>query len=98
MKQDLQLSIVEIGNDEDATIDGGDVMFTGEEIFVGLSQRTNYAGANALAKAFPEYPTIPIVLPTSILHLKCVVSMAGPKIICVGSSSGARKVFEVFNF
>ena len=57
LKQDLQLSVVEIENDEEATIDGGDVLFTGEEIFVGLSQRTNYRGANALAKAFPEYPS-----------------------------------------
>lgn len=57
LKQDLQLSVVEIENDEEATIDGGDVLFTGDEIFVGLSQRTNYRGANALAKAFPEYPS-----------------------------------------
>lgn len=57
LKQDLQLSVVEIENNEEATIDGGDVLFTGDEIFVGLSQRTNYQGANALAKAFPEYPS-----------------------------------------
>ena len=57
LKQDLQMSVVEIENNDEATIDGGDVLFTGQEIFVGLSQRTNYQGANALAKAFPEYPS-----------------------------------------
>lgn len=94
LKNDLKLSVVEIEENDEATIDGGDVLFTGEELFVGLSQRTNYQGANALAKAFPEYPTIPVVLPASVMHLKCVVSMCGPKIIAVGSSSGAEKVFE----
>ena len=32
-------------------------VFTGREIFVGLSGRTNLLGAQAVAKAFPEYPT-----------------------------------------
>jgi arginine deiminase len=39
-----------------ATIDGGDVLFTGREFFVGLSKTTNMAGAKAVASAFPEYP------------------------------------------
>ena len=38
LKTDLKLSVVEVEND-DATIDGGDVLFTGDELFVGLSQR-----------------------------------------------------------
>lgn len=29
------------------------------------------------------------------MHMKTAVSMAGPKIIAVGSSPGAEKVFEV---
>jgi len=37
-------------------IDGGDVLFTGREFFVGLSKTTNMAGAKAVASAFPEYP------------------------------------------
>lgn len=34
--------------------------FSGKEFFVGLSQRTNQAGACALASAFPEFPCTPI--------------------------------------
>jgi dimethylargininase len=49
------LSIVDI-KDPLATIDGGDVLFTGREFFVGLSRTTNMAGAKAVASAFPEYP------------------------------------------
>lgn len=36
-----------------ATLDGGDVLYTGREFFVGLSSRTNAAGAAALGAAFP---------------------------------------------
>ncbi len=36
-----------------ATLDGGDVLFTGREVFVGLGARTNAAGAAALRAAFP---------------------------------------------
>ncbi|CAF1671323.1 unnamed protein product, partial [Didymodactylos carnosus] len=50
------LTIVDI-KDQAATIDGGDVLFTGREFFVGLSKRTNLAGAKAVASTFPEYPT-----------------------------------------
>lgn len=49
------LSIVDI-KDPLATIDGGDVLFTGREFFVGLSKTTNLSGAKAVASAFPEYP------------------------------------------
>lgn len=36
-----------------ATLDGGDVLWTGREVFVGLGARTNGAGAEALRAAFP---------------------------------------------
>ena len=35
-----------------ATLDGGDVLYTGRELFVGLSARTNAAGVEALRAAF----------------------------------------------
>ena len=41
---------------EPALLDGGDVLFTGREIFVGLSSRTNKEGVGSLAKAFSKYP------------------------------------------
>lgn len=44
-----------------ACIDGGDVLFTGSEVFVGLSARTNRAGVAALAAAFPGIPVSPVL-------------------------------------
>lgn len=36
--------------DPEATLDGGDVLYTGKHIFVGLSHRTNQRGADVLIK------------------------------------------------
>ncbi|XP_052336030.1 N(G),N(G)-dimethylarginine dimethylaminohydrolase 1-like isoform X2 [Oncorhynchus masou masou] len=49
--KELDLNIVEM-SDENATLDGGDVLFTGREFFVGLSKRTNQKGAEILADVF----------------------------------------------
>jgi len=94
LKKELKLRIEEV-NDPNATLDGGDVLFTGREYFVGISPRTNEAGARAVAETFPEYPVTPIVVPKNLLHLKSCMSMAGPNIICVGSSPEAREMLKV---
>ncbi|XP_076042783.1 N(G),N(G)-dimethylarginine dimethylaminohydrolase 1 [Oratosquilla oratoria] len=92
LKTELELPVVEI-KDEKATIDGGDVLFTGREFFVGISSRTNHGGASALAAAFPEFPCTPIKVEGN-LHLKSFMSMAGPDLICVGSSEAARALLK----
>ena len=46
-------------NDSEAKLDGGDVLWTGREILVGLSHRTNAKGLEAVKEAFPgNYPNI----------------------------------------
>ncbi|XP_043732936.1 N(G),N(G)-dimethylarginine dimethylaminohydrolase 1 isoform X2 [Cervus elaphus] len=88
----LQLNIVEM-KDENATLDGGDVLFTGREFFVGLSKRTNQRGAEILADTFKDYAvsTVPVV---DALHLKSFCSMAGPNLIAIGSSESAQKALK----
>ncbi|XP_072552352.1 N(G),N(G)-dimethylarginine dimethylaminohydrolase 1 [Salminus brasiliensis] len=89
---DLDLNIVEM-TDESATLDGGDVLFTGREFFVGLSKRTNRRGAEILADAFKDYAvsTVPVL---DGLHLKSFCSMAGPGLIAIGSSDAAQKALK----
>ncbi|XP_066529462.1 N(G),N(G)-dimethylarginine dimethylaminohydrolase 1 isoform X3 [Hoplias malabaricus] len=89
---DLDLNIVEM-TDESATLDGGDVLFTGKEFFVGLSKRTNRRGAEILADAFKDYAvsTVPVL---DHLHLKSFCSMAGPGLIAIGSSEAAQKALK----
>ncbi|RWS02358.1 N(G):N(G)-dimethylarginine dimethylaminohydrolase 1-like protein, partial [Dinothrombium tinctorium] len=93
IKKELNLPIIEIA-DTKATLDGGDVLFTGREFFVGISKRTNEAGARAVAAAFPEFPVTPVPVPKKLLHLKSYMSMAGPNIICVGSSPEAQSILK----
>lgn len=59
IKKELDLPLVEIA-DPNAKLEGGDVLFTGKEFFVGISDFTNEAGARAVANAFPEFPCVPI--------------------------------------
>ncbi|MXQ86095.1 hypothetical protein E5288_WYG002085 [Bos mutus] len=91
--ENLQLNIVEM-KDENATLDGGDVLFTGREFFVGLSKRTNQRGAEILADTFKDYAvsTVPVV---DALHLKSFCSMAGPNLIAIGSSESAQKALKI---
>ncbi|PIK61988.1 putative N(G),N(G)-dimethylarginine dimethylaminohydrolase 1 [Apostichopus japonicus] len=88
----LGQEIVEM-TEKGATLDGGDVLFTGKEFFVGLSSRTNQKGANSLANAFPNYPVSGIKV-NGHLHLKSMMSMAGPGIIAVGSSDHSQKAIR----
>ncbi|XP_028588727.2 N(G),N(G)-dimethylarginine dimethylaminohydrolase 1 isoform X2 [Podarcis muralis] len=90
--ESLNLNIVEM-TDEHATLDGGDVLFTGREFFVGLSKRTNRRGAEILADTFKDYAvsTVPV---SDSLHLKSFCSMAGPNLIAIGSSEAAQKALK----
>ncbi|XP_054708961.1 N(G),N(G)-dimethylarginine dimethylaminohydrolase 1-like [Uloborus diversus] len=92
IKKELELPIVDIAN-PDAVVDGGDILFTGKEFFVGLSKHTNDAGARAVADAFPEYPVTPVKVPGKY-HLKSLLSMAGQDIICVSASDAAQSVLK----
>ncbi|XP_018324988.1 N(G),N(G)-dimethylarginine dimethylaminohydrolase 1 [Agrilus planipennis] len=92
LKKELDLPIIEI-SDHTATLDGGDVLFTGREFFVGISEWTNEAGAGGVAAAFPEYPCTPIKVPGR-KHLKYFVSMAGPDLLCIGAGKEARDILK----
>ncbi|CAF4446852.1 unnamed protein product, partial [Adineta steineri] len=82
------LIIIDI-EDPLATIDGGDVLFTGREFFVGLSKTTNMAGAKAVASAFPEYP-VTLLRVKKGTHLKNFVTMIGMDTMAIGGSCIAK--------
>ncbi|KAL7645274.1 UNVERIFIED_CONTAM: hypothetical protein RMT77_003660 [Armadillidium vulgare] len=92
LKTELELPVSEI-KDEAAMLDGGDVLFTGKEFFVGISSHTNEAGARAVAGAFPEFPCSPVKIDGD-RHLKCLMSMAGPDVICVSSDPCAQDALK----
>ena len=63
--------------EEPARIDGGDVLVLGRRIFVGLSNRTDAAGREALADAVRPrgYEVVPVRM-DGCLHLKTAVTAA----------------------
>ncbi|CAC5382117.1 DDAH [Mytilus coruscus] len=56
LQSQMKMTIVEI-RDPDAIVEGGDVLFTGKEIFVGIGtgRRTNEKGAQAQMKSLAQY-------------------------------------------
>lgn len=94
LKNDLRLRIAEITN-PDAILDGGDVLFTGKEIFVGIGHNTNEKGAVAVAESFPEYFVIPIYMDKiQALHLKSVCSMAGKQVLAMSTSKDGEDILK----
>ena len=71
------------------------VTSAGREIYVGISGRTNSLGAQAVAKAFPEYSTTIVKVPSPAIHLKDCVTMAGIEVFAVAKSEAAQKIFQV---
>ena len=70
-------------DDNVAFCDGGDVMYTGRHLFVGMSNRTNDDGYNFLRNAFAMDGTLndediisvpPVVAGKEVLHLKSAVT------------------------
>jgi len=78
-----------------ATLDGGDVLFTGKEVFVGLSKRTNMEGFQTLKDFFVEYPVHFVDVANSTLHLKSAMTMVCEDIITCNESLEARAMLKI---
>ncbi|KAF5899891.1 N(G),N(G)-dimethylarginine dimethylaminohydrolase 2-like, partial [Clarias magur] len=90
---ELNLTLVEM-DDDGATLEGSDVLFTGREFFVGLSKHTNQRGAEILANTFRDF-AVSMVPVTAGTRLKNVCSMAGPETIIFSNSERARRTLKV---
>jgi dimethylargininase len=85
-----------------ATLDGGDVLQVGHDVYVGISGRTNTAGVRQLAEmAGPFGYRIHPVETRGCLHLKSAVTSVGENVIVVNpdwvdaSRFGGRKAIAV---
>ncbi|GAA53250.1 dimethylargininase [Clonorchis sinensis] len=91
--EEVGVKIVEL-NTENAQVEGSDVLFTGQEIIVGISSHTNEDGAQAVARAFPEYATSMIQVRPPFRSLKDAVGVAGINVLAVGGSEAAREMLS----
>ncbi|XP_068620002.1 N(G),N(G)-dimethylarginine dimethylaminohydrolase 1-like [Battus philenor] len=93
MEKDLRQTVIDL-EEPKAKLVGSDVLFTGREFFVGMSDESNEAGANAVAEAFPEFPCTPIKMSKRTRRLKSYITVAGSDILCVGASTEAQELLK----
>lgn len=77
-----------------STMDGGDILFTGKHLFVGLSHRTNEYAVNQLKEIFQgktEVIGIPVI---EGLHLKSVVSFFDSETLVIAANPAGIKIQE----
>jgi dimethylargininase len=92
-------NVKELGVGEYA--DGGDVLVTPKAVFIGLSQRTNRIGAEALSRRLGELGRTATIAqtPPGVLHLKSAAALLDEETIVATTAmamSGAFSSFKVF--
>jgi dimethylargininase len=78
-----------------ATLDGGDVLVVGRDVFVGSSARTNDAGADQLRSILEPlgYVVRPVPV-TGCLHLKSAVTAVGEETLLLNPEWTSSAAFE----
>jgi len=88
------LEVFDMNEDQNgAQIDGGDVLFTGTELFVGLSARSNQAGVDYLRGVF-KLPTHGIRVLSGFLHLKSNTTLLKPGKMLISDDAPGRHILE----
>lgn len=86
--------VLELGVGEYA--DGGDVLVTQETVYIGLSQRTNRIGAEALAGKLAELgrKACVVEVPQTVLHLKSAAALLGDDTLIVTPALAKAAAFQ----
>jgi dimethylargininase len=86
---------------EPGTVDGGDVCEAGDHFFIGISQRTNEAGATQLARILESFSygasLIDIRSLSNILHLKSAIAWLGDNRFVVIDALSRLKEFSTYD-
>jgi dimethylargininase len=82
----------------EGAVDGGDVLVTPGQIFIGLSKRTNEQGAKALVGLLAEIGRTGVVVrpPPGALHLKTAASLIDEETVFATAALAASGLFEGF--
>jgi dimethylargininase len=81
-----------------ATIDGGDVLVVGRDVFVGVSSRTNEAAVDQMRMILrPHGYQVRPVVATGCLHLKSAVTALSDDRLLLNSEWVARRQFPPFD-
>jgi len=78
-----------------ATLDGGDVLILGRDVWVGVAARTNEQGTDALRAMLQPYGfAVRAAQPRGCLHLKSAVTRAGPDCLIVNPNWIEPQIFS----
>jgi len=75
---------------EYSVCDGGDILWTGRHLFVGISERTTIQAADDLEKALPGVTVVPVHVPFGTLHLKTIVTAIDPQTLIIHDQFESR--------
>ncbi len=90
--------LVDVGGPA-ATLEGGDVLQVGRKLWVGLSSRTNKAGALALHQILSAHGYEVIAVPLKgTLHLKSALGSLDPETLIINRESISTEFFDGFRF
>lgn len=78
------------------TVDGGDVLTLGDRVLIGLSERTDEAGAQALAAALSAFGKQAEIVrtPPGVLHLKTECAPLGETTVLSTARLAASGIFD----
>ena len=84
--------------EEGVHVDGGDVLVTSREVFVGLSGRTSGRGAESVCRQLRKFGREAKVVeaPPEVLHLKSASSLIAEDTVLLTRSLADRGVFDGF--
>jgi dimethylargininase len=80
-----------------ATVDGGDVLYTGRHLMVGLSKRTNDTGAARLAEIFGQEVPVITAPVDGTLHFKSLMSALDPETLIFGDTEAGRALHRALD-
>ena len=82
-----------------STLEGGDVLKVGRKLWVGLSTRTNEAGARALKEILKPHGYEVIAVPLKgTLHLKSALGSLDSETLIINREAVSTEYFEGFRF
>jgi dimethylargininase len=80
------------------TLEGGDVIQIEKHFYIGLTERTNEAGAHQLGKILSQFGySYSVVRVTTALHLKSVVNYVGNNNLLVSKEFYDHSLFSSYN-
>ena len=74
------------------TMDGGDILYTGKHLFVGLSHRTNKSAFHQLKEIFKDKLDVIAIPVIEGLHLKSVISLFDSETLIVAANAAGMKI------